>query len=351
MRRQEAHDGMKAWRVHRYGRPREALELDHVPDLEPGAGQVRIAVANTVLNFNDIDGCYGRYETVSPPLPYVAGMEVVGVVDAVGPGAEAWLGRRVMATPDGAMGGYAEQALAGLDMLFETPASLDDRDAAAFFFPFHLSFLALHERGRLQPGESVLIHAAAGGVGSAALQLARAAGARVIATCGSDEKATFCRELGAEVVIDYTREDFAARVLEESDGAGVDVVFDTVGGEVAERSWRCIARNGRHLMVGFSGGIEKEDVGIAPRPILFGNFALLGVLLAYTRDPEAVKRATGFNLVPKAVGDQIQESLLRLLEDGRIRPVVGRQVPFSAIPEALEALEQRRTLGRTVVEL
>ena len=163
---------MKAWRVHRHGRPVHALRLDDIEALEPGPKQVRIAVATTVLNFNDIDGCHGRYRTVSPPLPYTAGMEVVGVVDRVGAGAEDWLGRRVMATPDGAFGGYAEQAIAGLDMLFEAPESLKDRDAAAFFFPFHLSYLALHERARLLPGETVLIHAAAGGIGSAALQLA-----------------------------------------------------------------------------------------------------------------------------------------------------------------------------------
>ena len=146
---------MRAWRVHRYGSPREALVLDDIPVPEPGPGQVRVAVAATVLNFNDIDGCYGRYRTVNPPIPYTAGMEVTGRVDAAGPGAENWLGRRVVACPEGANGGYAEYAVAPADMTFDAPESLDDRQAAAFYYPFHVSHLALHERARLERGESV----------------------------------------------------------------------------------------------------------------------------------------------------------------------------------------------------
>ena len=342
---------MKAWRVHRYGSPREALRLDEVEPPEPGPGQVRVAVTHTVLNKNDIDGCYGRYRTVNPPLPYTAGMEVTGTVDAVGPGAEAWLGKRVVACPEGAQGGYAEQAVAPVDLVFEAPPRLTGRESAAFFFPFHLAWLGLHERARLAPGESLLVHAAAGGTGSAAVQLGRAAGATVLATAGGAEKVRFCQELGADLAIDYRAEDFAETVLEATEGAGVDVVFDTVGGEVAERSWRCIARNGRHLMVGFSGGIEAEDRGVTPRPLLFGNLALLGVILAYTSDPVAIKRATGWNFVPRAVGEEIHAQLLELLDADRIRPVVGSTVSFAELPEALEALEQRRTMGRTVVEL
>jgi NADPH2:quinone reductase len=343
---------VKAWRVHEYGRPSEALQLDEIDAPEPAPGQLLVDVSATVLNFNDIDGCYGRYRTVNPPLPYVAGMEVVGRVTAAGPGGEAWIGKRVMGTPPGAFGGYAEQAVTSADMTFEAPARLSDSEAAAFFFPFHLAYLGLHERGGLATGESVLIHAAAGGVGSAAVQLALAAGARVLATAGGPEKVDFCRNLGADVAIDYRADDFAEAVLDATDGRGVDLIFDTVGGEITQRSFRCIARNGRHLMVGFSGGIEAEDESkITPRPIVFGNFALAGVILAYTSHPEAAKRASGFNLVPRSVGEQIHEHLLALLEAKRIRPVIGRVVSFAEIPSALEALEQRRTRGRVVVTL
>jgi NADPH2:quinone reductase len=193
---------MKAWRVHRHGRPTQALRLDDLAKPEPGPGQVRVRVAATVLNFNDIDGCHGRYATVSPPLPYTAGMELTGAVDAAGPGAEHWVGRRVVACPEGAYGGYAEWAVAPADMVFDAPESLDDREAAAFYYPFHVSHLALHERARLREGETVLVHAGAGGVGSAGVQVAKAAGARVLATAGSAEKVAFCGELGADLAIE-----------------------------------------------------------------------------------------------------------------------------------------------------
>jgi NADPH2:quinone reductase len=342
---------MKAWRVHRYGNPSKALDLDELAVPEPGPDQVRVKLRCSVLNFNDVDGCYGRYLTVHPELPYTLGMEVVGTVDAAGPGAEAWLGRRVVATSVGAQGGYAEWAIAGTEMVFDAPDMLDDREAAAFFFPFHLGHLTLFERARLQPGETVLIHAAAGGIGSATVQLAVDAGARVFATAGGSEKTAFCRDLGVELAIDYRAGDFVDAVLDATQGKGVDVVCDLVGGEVAERSWRCIALHGRHLMVGFSGGIEAEDTGIAPRPICFGQFALAGVLLAYSHDPAGLKRTTGFNLFPRSVGEEVHARLLELLVAKRIRPIVGSVVSFDALPAGLEAMEARKTIGRTVVEL
>ena len=343
---------MRAWRVHRYGRPSDALELDEIPEPEPGPGAVRVRAAATVCNFNEVDGCRGRYLTVNPPLPYVLGMEVTGVVDAAGPGAEKWLGRRVVATAQGAYGGHAEAVIAPADMVFDAPASLDDTGAAAFFFPFHLAFLALHERGRLAAGETVLVHAAAGGVGSAAVQLARAAGARVIATAGGPEKAAFVRDLGADVVVDYRADDFVAAVDAATDGDGVDVVFDGVGGDVGARSLACLARNGRYLVVGFASGIEAEEVAtVTPRALCFGQFSVGGVLLSYTSHPREARRATGFNVTPRAVGDAVHARLFDLLEVGAIHPVVGREVDFAALPAALDAMEDRTTVGRVVVHV
>jgi NADPH2:quinone reductase len=342
---------MLAWRVHRYGRPSDALVLDDIPVPEPGPGQVRIAVRATALNFNDVDGCYGRYRTVHPPLPYTLGMEVTGRVEAAGAGAEGWIGKRVMATPENWFGGYAEYVVAPLDMTFEVPDGLTDEQAAAFFYPFHLAYLGLFERGRLQAGETVLVHAAAGGVGSAAVQLALAAGARVLTTVGGPDKAKFVRELGADLVVDYRAGDFVDAVLDATGGEGVDAVFDSVGGDVMERSWRCIARNGRHLVLGFSGGIEAEDTGITLRPILFGNFSLVGVLFAYSAAPVQAKRFNGVNVVPRSVGDEVHARLAGLLEAGRIKPVVGQTVTFADLPQALERMEARKTIGRTVITL
>lgn len=328
---------MRAWRVHRYGRPSEALELDDIDPPKPGPGQLLVRARSTVLNFNDVDGCYGRYLTIHPPLPYTLGMEVVGDVEAAGPGAEAWIGRRVISTAVGATGAYAEQVLVSTHC-FEAPEALDDREAAAFgSFPFHLSHVALHERGQLQAGETLLVHSGAGGIGSAAIQVGVAAGARVFATAGGPEKVKFCRQLGAEVAIDYRSEDFVEAVLQATDGKGVDVICDLVWGEIGERSWDCIARNGRHLILGFSSGIEAEDAPMPPpRKMMFGNFSLAGVLLSYP-DDDARKAVHGH--------------LLELLAEGRIRPIVGQTVSFSDLPEALEALEQRKTIGRTVVML
>jgi NADPH:quinone reductase len=338
--------------VHRHGRPSDALELDEIPEPEPGPGTVRVRVSATVLNYNEVDGCRGRYLTVNPPLPYTLGMEVTGVVDAVGAGADHWLGRRVVATAQGAFGGHAEAVIAPVDMVFDVPSTLDDIAAAAFFFPFHLAYLGLHERGVLRSGETVLIHAAAGGVGSAAVQLARVAGARVIATAGGAEKVAFVRELGADVVVDYRAVDFVRAVDDATGGTGVDVVFDGVGGDVGDRSLDCLARNGRYLIVGFASGIEAEEIAsVTPRRLCFGNFSVNGVLLSYTSDPLSVRRATGFNVTPRSVGDAVHVRLVALLERGEIRPIIGHVVDFTDLPAALDAMEDRATIGRVVIRM
>jgi NADPH2:quinone reductase len=342
---------MKAWRVHRFGSPREALRIDEVGEVtEPAVGQVVVHTATTPLNFNEVDGCFGRYRTVDPPLPYTLGMEVVGEVALAGEGAGHWIGRRVVATAHGAFGAHAEQVLADADMVFDAPARLDDIEAAAFFFPFHVAYLALVERGRLASGQTVLVHAGAGGVGSAAIQLASTFGARVIATAGSDDKLALCRALGADLALDYRTADVAAAVLDATHGRGVDVVCDLVGGDTTVRTFPCVAHGGRHVVAGFSGGIAAEDTGIAPRPIVFGNFDLCGVMLSYRRDPLAVKRVSGYNVFSRADGERVHAELLGLLDAGRIRTVVGRTAPWTELPAELTRLADRETVGRTVLD-
>jgi NADPH2:quinone reductase len=340
---------MMAWRVQRYGTPEEALRLEEVSEPVPGPAEIVVEVAATPLNYNEVDGCHGRYRTVDPPIPYTLGMEAVGTVVAAGPGEEGWLGRRVTTTAVGAHGAHAQRVLANPDMTFDAPESLDDVDAAAFFFPFHVAHLALVERGHVQPGQWLLVHSGAGGVGSAAVQLGTALGARVIATAGGPDKVERCLDLGAEVAVDYRSEDFAAAALETTGGRGVDVVCDLVGGDTTVKTFPCLAHGGRHVLAGFSGGIEAEDSGLVLRPVIFGNIDLCGAILSYRRDPMATKRATGFNMFSRADGEQVQAHLLELLAAGRIRTIVGRTAPYTELPGELSRVERRETMGRTVL--
>jgi NADPH2:quinone reductase len=343
-------DTTRAWQVVRYGQPSEALELTTIARPAPGPREVLVRVATSVLNYNEVDGCRGRYLTINPPIPYTLGMEFIGEVTGAGEGAEDWIGKRVMGTATGGFGAHAEDVVGSIDMAFDVPEELSDVDAAAFYYPFHLSYLGLHERGQLQAGETVLVHAAAGGVGSAAVQLAVAAGARVIATAGSPEKLEFARSLGADVVIDY-RKGFLAEVLAATDGRGVDVCFDGVGGEVMMESLKCLKRGGRHLVIGFASGIEAEEVPMVNgRALCFGNFSLVGVILAYG-DREIAPLGSGFNPTPYPVAKGIHEKLVALLRDGKIKTVVSETVPFERLPYALDKMEERKTVGRVVVQI
>src|SRR6476620_1763001 len=200
---------MRAWRTHEYGRPTEVLRLDTVPVPSPEAGELCVRVQAIPFNLNDLERITGGNMMVRPELPYSPGMEVMGIVDACGPGTEQWLGQRVVAMPKQANGGFAEYAICPDVSTFAMPESIPLPGAAALYFPFHLAWLGLIDRAELQAGETVLIHAAAGGSGSAAVQLAANAGAHVIATVGSDDKVQLCRDLGAETVVNYRSEGFA----------------------------------------------------------------------------------------------------------------------------------------------
>ena len=340
---------MRAWRVHEFGAPTDVLRVDDVDPPEPGPGEVQINVEAVTINFNDIDGIRGRYRTLPLQPPYIPGMEVLGRVQAAGDGSEALIGRRVCAVPAGAFGGYAEVAVAPVAMTFPMPEEMDTATAASIYMPFHVAYLALYDRGHLSAEDTVLVHAAAGGAGSAAVQLARARGARVIATAGSPQKLALATELGADVAIDYRKDDFVSRVLEATAGRGVDVAFDTVGGPTTIETFRCMAFGSRHLLVGFASGIEAEDEGIVPRPVLFGNFSLVGVCHAYTDDALEFKRATGLNFPSHADGVRVHEDLLRMIDAGTIRPIAGSTTSFLDLPEIVRAMESRATIGRNAV--
>jgi NADPH2:quinone reductase len=342
---------MRALQVTRHGRPGEVLAVVDIDPPEPGPGDVRIAVGAASLNFNDIDRCLGKLVSVPTPPPFTLGMDVCGVVDAVGGGAEPWLGRRVVAVTKTALGGIAEQAVAPVVSVFDAPPELDDAEATSFVLAFQTAHLALFRRGRLQPGETVVVLSAASGIGSAAVQLGVAAGARVIAIAGGPEKGAWCRDLGADLVVDHRAEDFVEAVLTATDDAGADVVCDLAGGEFVEPSWRCTAREGRYLAIGFA---DDRDNGMTGRPLrmaCIGNISIVGVMLAWVDEVDPGMRRFGFNPFGREVADEVHADLLRLVSDDRVRPKVGRRVTMAEAGAALDEHEARRSIGRTVVEI
>jgi NADPH2:quinone reductase len=336
---------MQAVRVVRHASPIEAIEVQDIAAPEPGAGEVRVAVAAASLNFGDIARCRGGVAAVMAEPPFTLGMDVAGVVEAAGEGAEEWLGRRVVGICPQSLGGLAEQALAGT--FFDAPPELSDVDAAAFTLPFHIGYLALHERAGLQPGETVVVRGGASAVGTAAIQLAVAAGARVIAVAGGPEKAQLCRDLGAERAIDQDTESVFDVVMDETGERGAEVIFDPIGGEQTETMWTCGALGGRYLAVGFNDDPESGLTGRALRKLSMANMTAMGVLLAYLDVPRAY-RQFGVNPFPPETGRRVHAALLELVAAGKIRPVVGRTIGLSEVAGALEDHAARRTSGRTV---
>jgi NADPH2:quinone reductase len=342
----------RAWRVHEYGEPLDVLRLEDVRVPDPGPGEVRVRVQAIPLNLNDLERVTGGNMMVRPEFPYSPGMEVFGIVDACGDGADRWPGERVAAITRQAYGGFAEHAICPAVGVFAIPDEIPLPDAAALLFPFHLAWLGLVDRASLQPGEAVLVHAGAGGAGSAAIQLAKARGATVFATAGTDEKVARCRSLGADVAVNYSSDDFAAAVLDATDGRGVDVVFDNVGQAVMEASLNCTAYNGRYLMMGFaSNKLVADEPFVVPRRVALGNLKLCGVLLNYQTDDMVgvIKRAMGWNVAPRALGERATDEILQLVRSGAVHAVVGSTPTFDELPAALAAMASRDTVGRVVV--
>ncbi len=323
---------MKAWRVKELGDPNEALALEDMEDPSPESGEVIVEVEAAAMNFFDILLCKGEYQE-KPDLPFTPGAEVSGTISAVGDGVDLESGRRVIATPPLPRGGFAERVAVPASTVYPIPDEMPATDAAAMHIVYQTAYFALHRRAGLKEGETVLVHAGAGGVGSAAIQLARAAGARVLATAGGEEKVGICRDLGAEVAIDYKEEDFIGTVKEATDGRGADVVFDPVGGDVFDGSRRCVAFEGRIVVIGFAGGRIPE----APaNHLLVKNYSVLGL---------------HWGLYGKMMPYLIREThkeLTRLYEQGDMKPLIYKEFPFEEVPEALEQLGSRGTYGKLV---
>ncbi len=345
---------MRALQVNRHGEPRDVLSVNDVEPPAPGDladGEVLTRVAAGALNFNDILRCRGGLVSVPQEPPFTLGMDVCGTVEATGAGAEEWAGRRVVAVSKDAYGGLAEWTTAPAAGVFAAPPELDDVAAAAFLLPFHTTYLALHTRARLRAGETLLVHAGASGLGTAAIQLGVAAGARVIATVGSPEKAEVCRSLGAEIVVDHTREDFVEAVLGATGDVGAEVVCDLAGGEFVQRSWQCVAREGRYVPVGFTDDDQNGMTGRPLRLAAIGNFSIVGVIAAFVDQVDPALRRFGFNPFTRDEGDRVHAALCALITAGRITPYVGATVDLDGAAAALVDHQERRSIGRTVVRI
>ena len=325
---------MRAWQVRELGEPREVLALAEVPDPEPGPGQVLVRVLGAAANFPDVLMVRGGYQ-VRPPLPFTPGVELCGEVVAAGPGVTGFTpGDRVIGGPAMPTGAFAELALMNVNGILPAPDGLDDAEAAAFFITYQTGWFGLHRRARLAAGETLLVQAAAGGVGSGAVQLGKAAGARVIGVVGGERKAEVARALGADVVIDRRSQDFVEVVKEVTGGRGADVVYDSVGGEAYARSTKCIAFEGRILVVGFASG---QIPSAALNHALIKNYSIVGLHwgLYQTKMPELI--------------GECHRQLTKLVAEGAIRPLVGERVGLEEVPGALHRLADGDTVGRIVV--
>src|SRR5258707_8588537 len=322
---------MKAVLCKSYGPP-ENLVIEEIEPLKPGPGQVVVGVKACGVNFPDTLIIEGKYQ-FKPELPFSPGGEVAGVVKALGEGIERIkVGQRVIAFTG--WGGFAEEVLVEANVLIPIPEQMDFVTASAFVMVYGTSHYALKDRAKLQPGETLLVLGAAGGVGLAAVELGKIMGARIIAAASSEEKLAVCREHGADEGINYASEDLKERIKALTAGKGVDVVFDPVGGPYSETALRGLAWEGRHLVVGFAAGdIPRIPLNLS----LLKGSSIVGVFCGSftTRDPQ-----------------RNQEHLRELLSwylDGKIRPHISATYPLERVTDALNDMLARKITGKAVL--
>ncbi|MFI5316262.1 MAG: NADPH:quinone oxidoreductase family protein [Myxococcota bacterium] len=322
---------MRAIVVDHWQEPKELVARES-PDPVARAGEVVLDVEAAGCNFFDVLLVQGKYQ-MKPPFPFVPGAEVSGVVREIGAGVRGVaLGDRVFAGL--ALGAFAERVAVPAAALHAMPAAMSFPEAAAFPVVYPTSYAALAIRANLRAGETLLVHAAAGGVGVAAVQIGKALGARVIATAGGAEKLDVARRAGADEVIDYSRSDWVDAVKRLTNGRGADVVYDPVGGEIFDGSLRCIAWNGRLLVIGFASGVIPE---VKANRILLKNISVVGLHWgAYAQhEPERVP--------------EVFAGLAKLYDAGQVRPMIFGTYGLDEVPQALEALAGRATYGKVII--
>ncbi len=308
------------------------MTLEEIDRPEPGPGQVAIDVGAVGINFPDVLQIRGGYQ-VKPPLPFTPGGEIAGTIGALGEGVTGWsVGDRVLWMGGG---GMSERVLAPAGAPFPLPDSMPFAKAAALLSNYGTTLFALRDRAHLQPGETLLVHAGAGGIGSSAIQIGKAMGATVYATAGGPEKKAIVAGLGADAAIDYLNEDFVEIVKDLTGGRGVDVIYDPVGGDTFDRSRKVIGWDGRFLIIGFTSGRIAD---CPTNHVLLKNYSLVGVHwgASIARNPGSLRAAF--------------DDLCELWERGGIDPLIMRTVPMAEAPAALVALSSRASYGKLVID-
>ncbi len=310
----------------------EALHWKEVPTPEPQAGEVRVAIKAASLNFPDLLIVQNKYQ-MKPPLPFVPGSEFAGTVEAVGEGVtQLKVGDPVAAF--GGTGGFATHAVVKAALVMPLPPGFAFDDAAAFVLTYGTTHHALVDRAQLRPGETLLVLGAAGGVGTAAIQIGKALGARVIAAASSDEKCALCKALGADATVNYSQGQLREALKALTDGKGPDVVYDPVGGDLAEPVFRSIAWRGRYLVVGFAqGGIPALPLNLA----LLKGASIVGVFWGEfaRREPEAHQKAL--------------HELAAWYAAGKVKPVIDQRLPMPELPAAFARMGSRQVRGKLVM--
>jgi NADPH2:quinone reductase len=321
---------MNAWKVYELGDYRDVLKWEECDQPKPEGSEALIKVKAIGLNFPDILGMAGKHQSKTE-LPFIPGQEGAGEVVEVGPDCEYKVGDRLMTMGKGA---FAEYWCAKKETTFKVPDGMTDVDAAAFQMIYQTSYFGLRIRANLQPGEVLLVHAGAGGVGTAAIQLGKIMGATVIATAGSDVKLDICRQCGADHVINYEKDDIVQSVKDLTDGKGADVIYDPVGGDVFDKSSKCINWNGRIVIVGFTSGRIAE---IKTNRILLKNMSVTGLFWGAYRihQPHLIREA--------------QEVLYGYYAAGDLKPVIYNNYPLKELPDALDAISTRASYGKVVL--
>jgi NADPH:quinone reductase len=310
----------------------DALQWKELPTPEPKAGEVRVAIRAASLNFPDLLIVQNKYQ-MKPPLPFVPGSEYAGVVEAVGEGVgHLAVGDAVAAF--GGTGGFATHAVVNAALVMPLPPGFPFDDAAAFILTYGTTHHALVDRGQLKRGETLLVLGAAGGVGTAAIQIGKLLGARVIAAASNDEKCELCRSIGADATINYARANVRDEIKQLTGGVGPDVVYDPVGGDLAEPVFRSIAWRGRYLVVGFAqGSIPALPLNLA----LLKGASIVGVFWG-----DFARRE------PKAHAQALAE-LARWYAEGKVKPVIDRRLPMRELRQAYSLMGSRTVRGKIVM--